>query len=96
MEKMRISFSNNKNESIQYDGTAVISLNDTAHQVQTTGSDPTGLGRWSWMLLEGKNNHITRIISAYVPNKSTLDRYHKRYFLSRSVDVCPRTIMYQQ
>ena len=46
---------------------------------KTTASDPIGLGRWSWMLFEGKNNHITRIISAYVPCKSTQDRYQTVY-----------------
>ena len=80
-----------QNKSIykfQYSGTTVISLNKTANQVKTTGSDPIALGRLSWIFFKGKNNNFTRIISAYVPCKGTQNRHqivynqHKRHFLS--------------
>ena len=103
-KKVRISSSNNKHETLQkfqYGGTAVISFDEVAHRVKATGADSTGLGRWSWMLFEGKNNHFTRVISAYVPCKSARDRHqtvydnqHKRYFLNQGIDECPRKLMH--
>jgi len=74
---MRISSSNNKHENIgtfQYDGIVVMALEEEAHRVKSTGTDPTGLGRWSWILFEGKQKCMTRIILAYVPCKSACDR----------------------
>ena len=102
-KKIRISSSNNKHESLQklqYGGTTVISFDEVAHRVKSTGADSTGLGRWTWMLFEGKNNHHTRIISAYIPCKSSRDRHqtvynqHKRYFLKQGIDECPRKLMH--
>ena len=104
-KKIRISSSNNKHESIdafQYGGTAVISFDEAAHRVKATGADETGLGRWSWMVFEGKHKHVTRIISAYIPCKSSPDRYqtvynqHRRYFLKQGNTECPRKIMHRQ
>ena len=103
-KKIRSITSNNKHESVnktQYGGTAVMSFDEAAHRVKKTGSDPTGLGRWSWMLFEGKNNYTTRIISAYVPCKTMNDKHqtvynqHKRYFLQQGIDTCPRLLMHQ-
>ncbi len=44
-----------------------------------TGGDPTGLGRWSWYLLEGSPGHKTRVITAYAPcggSSSSEGTYH--------------------
>ena len=104
-DKMRISSANNKNEKLetfQYGGTAVMAFNLAAHRVKSTGFDETGLGRWSWILFEGKHNFHTRVISAYVPCKSSVDRLqtvynqHKRYFNSLGISECPRKLMHQQ
>ena len=103
--KMRISSSNNRheaNETFQYGGTAVMSFDESAHRIKSTGADPTGLGRWSWIMYEGKNNYFTRVISAYVPCKSQDDRrqtvynQHRRYFWSKGIQSCPRQLMHQQ
>ena len=32
------------------------------------GHDPRGLGRWSWMRFQGKQNVYTRVVSCYRPN----------------------------
>ena len=102
--KFRISSSNNKHESIdtfQYGGTAVMTFEEVAHRVKATGGDTTGLGRWSWILYEGKNNHKTRIISAYVPCKTSNDKsqsvynQHKRFFMKQGINLCPRLLMHQ-
>ena len=104
-DKMRISSANNKHENVetfQYGGTAVLAFNTAAHRVKATGSDETGLGRWSWILFEGKHKFHTRIISAYVPCKSTTDRFHtvynqhRRYFNKLGINDCPRKLMHTQ
>jgi len=103
--KFRISASNNKHENaevFQYGGTAVMAFDEAAHRVHTTGSDSTGLGRWSWILFQGRNNHYTRIISAYVPCKSaseqgrTVYNQHRRFFQNQGITECPRKIMHSQ
>ena len=70
--KQRISATNNKHESIdklQFGGTIVMAVNEAASRVHASGSDETGLGRWSWMLFEGHNEYRTRVISAYATKK---------------------------
>ena len=103
-DKFRISSSNNKHEKInkmQYGGTAVMSFNESSHRVKVTGGDPTGLGRWSWIVFEGKAGHKTRVISAYIPCKSADDKrktvymQHKRYFLRKGIMECPKKLLYQ-
>ena len=99
--KQRISSTHNKHEkvdSFQYGGTAMATFDEPAHRVHSTGGDTTGLGRWSWITFNGKNNVTTRIISAYVPCKSSNDKYktvynqHRRYFLRQGNTECPRKL----
>ena len=56
---------------------------DLAHRVTSTGRDPSGLGRWSWMKLKGPEFNV-RIISAYRPvlntGPETVYSQHERYF----------------
>ena len=54
----------------QYGGTAILAINTMANKVYQCGYDPSGLGRWSWMLIQGKHNTFTRLVSAYCPIKS--------------------------
>ena len=97
-KKIKISQANNTNENVeksQYGGTAIIAYDEAAARASArNGVDNTGLGRWSWMSFEGKQNHKTRIISAYNPCKSygdeTVYMQHKRYFTSKGLDICPR------
>lgn len=56
---------------IQYGGTLLMTTNRTAYSVQSTESDTMQLGRWSSMLLHGKNNQKCRVICAYCPCIST-------------------------
>ena len=101
--KIRVSSSNNKHESnstFQYGGTSVMAFDEAAHRIKATGADLTGLGRWTWILFEGKSKHLTRIVSAYVPCKSSDERHqtvynqHKRYFWKRGIQKCPRKLMH--
>ena len=51
----------------------------------TKGSDPTKLGRWTWVRIEGKAGESTVFVSAYRPCESTNDtdtvwNQHVRYY----------------
>ena len=104
-KKVRVTSYNNRHENIgkfQYGGTAMLAFNESAHRIKQSGGDPTGLGRWSWILFEGKHQYQTRIISAYIPCKSPDDNrqsvynQHKRYFLHHGITECPRTLLHTQ
>ena len=70
----RIGVSYNTTEAIsgrlQQGGTATIVTNEVAHRVKTTGFDESGLGRWSWVLVSGKQGCVTRMVTVYCPTKS--------------------------
>ena len=51
----------------QEGGTGMVVFDQFASLIHSTGIDRTGLGRWCWMLVKGKHNHSTRIITAYQP-----------------------------
>ena len=70
---------------------------DKANQmVKATGGDIIRLGRWSWILFEGKFKHVTRIIPEYIPCKTsdihrqTAYNQHNRYFYRQSITECPK------
>ena len=64
-----------------------------------SGADPTGLGRWTWVRVRGKDDMHTRFISAYKPCRSeattgTTWAQQLNYFISHSriKDPNPRNI----
>jgi len=67
----RITFGYNTQDILvdrsQYGGTAILGINEMAPKIQTRGYDASGLGRWCWFRVQGKNNVYTRIVSAYCP-----------------------------
>jgi len=56
-----------------FGGTACFLPGPTAHRSVSHGSDSSGLGRWSWTLLRGRNGLQTRIITGYRPVRSYND-----------------------
>ena len=82
----------------QYGGVAVIAVDDVSHRVVGQGQDSTGLGRWAWMLFEGKQGHKLRVISVYRPvesiGPSTVFTQHERFFYTKNQDVNPRQAIY--
>jgi hypothetical protein len=42
--------------------------------VTTSGVNPSGLGCWSWHLLEGEEGYHTRVVTSYAPCDSTESR----------------------
>ena len=85
----------------QEGGTAMLEFDNLSSVVKETGVDESGLGRWCWMLLQGKKNHHTKIITAYQPcrcNKkanSAVYAQHKRFFKMKGDFRCPRLIFRQ-
>jgi hypothetical protein len=56
----RSIFANNVTElqhtkPLQPGGVGIIATDDVAHRVTSQGKDPTGLGRWAWIRLQGRN-----------------------------------------
>lgn len=103
-KRIKISQANNIRENIeisQYGGTAILAYDEIASRASLkTGKDNSGLGRWTWMLFEGKHGYRTRIISAYNPCKSkgaeTVYMQHCRYFQKQGDSTCPRILFQKQ
>ena len=58
----------NKNETTtekQQGGTCITMKERYGQYVKKMGKDETGLGRWSWIRIEGKNDIKTTVITAY-------------------------------
>ena len=70
-ESVKANFYYNKNDvsidRIQPGGTGIISNNKMANRYFESGSDPLGLGRWTWVKYRGKNKHELVVVSAYRP-----------------------------
>ena len=54
----------------QRGGTLMLAKDGMVHTVRGTGSDASGLGRWSWMKITGKHDYTTRIVTVYSPASS--------------------------
>jgi hypothetical protein len=69
----------------QFGGVGIMAIDDVAHRVVGQGQDLSGLGRWAWIRLEGKQKHYLRVVSAYGPvsgsghGPSTVHAQHERY-----------------
>ena len=47
-------------------------IEQVTHRISGSGADERGLGRWSWLLLKGKDKVQIRVITAYQPNLSKM------------------------
>ena len=81
----------------QYGGTAIIVFGAAVGHIVETGQDPTGLGRWSWVKLKGKDGRHFRIVCGYRPVYNIRDPFsvynqHKHYLETECGDftTCPR------
>ena len=54
----------------QQGGTATILKDKIAHKMRDTGFDDSGLGRWSWVRIMGKQGCVTRVVTVYCPVKT--------------------------
>lgn len=85
---------------LQYGGTMLLTTGDLSDKVLEKGTDPTGLGRWSWLYVKGRDRG-TRIIGAYRPNASaphqhrTVYSQHQQYLRPLGDDTCPREAFFR-
>jgi hypothetical protein len=49
----------------QFGGVVLCSINDGAARIHSSGSDPTGLGRWAWTRYQGKHGQGLRVVVGY-------------------------------
>lgn len=80
----------------QYGGCVSLSVNQVTHRVSGSGAYERGLGRWSWLLLKGKDNIQVRIITVYQPNKivgvtncESVYSQQRTFLLEKGIDQCP-------
>ena len=72
-------------------------MDDDTHHAAGKGTDPSEMGRWTWVRIKGRNNMYTRIYSIYRPCKS--HGPHTTYTqqvnaLNETQDLrCPQTAM---
>jgi len=53
----------------QRGGTCSATVGQIAHRISRVGKDKTGLSRWVWVEFKSRENHITRVYTAYCPEK---------------------------
>lgn len=63
----------NKHENLgkcQRGGSCSFAVNQTTQRVRKSGVDSSGMGRWSLIQFEGRNGHVTRVMTAYRPYRA--------------------------
>ena len=102
-EPIRSVTSQNKTEgekigNKQRGGTSTVIRDVLTAYVKDSGVDHTGLGRWSWYLLEGEPSHFTYVITAYAPcgnsdsGVSTYYRQSLRFIQKHGLRTNPKTM----
>jgi hypothetical protein len=91
-----MSMKTNMQEKAQEGSTGTICFGDCTVYIKKVGRDDKGLGRWSWILLGGTEEHNTHIIMAYnlCKNKNvnlgTSYQQQQGYFITKKNDLtCP-------
>ncbi len=57
-------------DKLQYGGVGMVATAEAKHRIVERGKDPSGMGRWVWMRMEGKEGHHVRFVTAYRPCQS--------------------------
>ena len=82
----------------QRGGTVTIINEQLCSYVKDSGVDHTGLGRWSWYLLEGEPGYKTRVITAYAPcgdktsDIATVYKQQWRYIQEKGLKTNPKSM----
>ena len=75
---------------------ALVMKEELAPYVKDSGVNPSGLGRWSWYLLEGSGGIRTRVVLTYAPTGSSASRAETywmqqvRYITKRGLKTNPK------
>jgi Endonuclease/Exonuclease/phosphatase family. len=82
----------------QFGGTLLLATNEAAHRLTTTDKDQRQLGRWTSMLLNGKNGKRCRIICTYCPciSLGTSSVYAQQTvgLAQQNIYTCPRQVFW--
>ena len=105
-EKLRSIASHNERETknirrYQWGGAATILHNQLSAFVIDSRSDHTGLGRWSWYLVEGEPGHRTYVITAYTTygnvgvgvGEYTVYKQHEKSIQKKGIRAKPKTML---
>ena len=85
---------------VQEGGTAMLLYGQLIEQydVEASGRDSLGLGRWVVMVFRGANGLTTRVVCGYNPcmnknevSKTSYQQHRRYYLLEEKDDTCPRT-----
>ena len=95
------SYNTHENDSRrQYGGTFQLAFGDLASRVSEIGIDERGLGRYAWMKFEGRQGHVARILSVYVPcctsrgsGDLTVMSQQRRQLEHMRIEGCPRNVL---
>jgi hypothetical protein len=61
---------NQSRSATLWGGTQISTFGQETARLIDSQADPTGLSRWSWQCLRGKNGRVVRLYSCYLPVKS--------------------------
>jgi hypothetical protein len=82
-------------DKLQYGGVGIVVTGESKHRIVSRGKDPTKMGRWAWMRMEGKEGHHVRLVCAYRPCESggagAVFQQHSRAMATRDDYRNPRT-----
>jgi hypothetical protein len=86
----------------QFGGTFQLTFGALAARVVETGVDACNLGQFAWTKFQGRNGHVARIVSIYVPCRTSHSsgdlaalNQHRQYYEARDRLECPRSILLQ-
>ena len=85
----------------QFGGVGLIATDEAVNRARNGGKDPTGLGRWVWMRFQGRNGHMTRVVSIYRPchgsnGAASVHAQQDRYFKgTEERDRKPRVALHE-
>ncbi len=80
----------------QFGGTFLLGFGPITDSIVSSGSDTSGLGRWSWFCLQGRTQQSLRMVSIYrlcMSERAKLKSVyaqHLRYLESQNDSTCPR------
>jgi len=86
----------------QRGGTCSAAVGQIAHRINKVGKDNKGLGRWVWLEFKGRENHTTRVYTAYRPGsrpprsskRTTVFHQHDQYIRDNKLKTDPWKMFY--
>ena len=82
-------------DKLQYGGVGIVATGEVKHRITERGKDPSGLGRWAWIRMTGKEGHNVRFVTVYRPcqsgGASTVFQQHARGLALKDDFRNPRT-----